>query len=160
MKESEKDFLIQDVEPRSGHEGGEGGQRGDGDEGGELGEGGPYGQGRELQPRKEEREAGLVNEALVWIVVGSLAALLVLVGLLYNLRRRAKGAKSIELGSEVGSELGEQEEEEGGSSSGSVHKYGHVDSSEEDEEEEEDKKVVKEDRKGTESDPLKPVSQQ
>ena len=72
-----------------------------------------------LQPFEEQ--TGLVNEHIVWIVVGGLAAFIILVGIVYNVVKRGRTDKSLELdlesnyGSEEGSyawDEGENDDEE------------------------------------------------
>jgi len=55
-----------------------------------------------IEPRHQQGQDDFVHNYLVWIVIGSLVLLLILVGLVYNLRRRWSSAKSIELESHIG----------------------------------------------------------
>lgn len=66
----------------------------------ELTEGMEYETEAPVSSLKNE-ESSLVNEYLVWIVVGSLAVILIIVGLVYNIRRR-NTRKDIDLDSQIG----------------------------------------------------------
>ena len=61
---------------------------------------------------QREEELGIKTEILVWILVGSLALAIIIVGIVYNLWRRTRaGEKSIELASNYGSDDDEDYDE-------------------------------------------------
>ena len=66
-----------------------------------------------FQPLQEQ--TGLANEHIVWIVVGALAAFIILVGLVYNVVKRGRNDKSLDLDleSNYGSEEGSYAWDEG-----------------------------------------------
>lgn len=77
--------------------------------------------------KREEEQSGFIQDYLVWVVVGSLVVLLILVGIIYNIRKKSKG-KSIDL--ELDSHSSDDEEDE--------HYYAEHDENDDLNEEEED----------------------
>ena len=63
-----------------------------------------------VMTRREEK-LGMNTEVLVWILVGCLALAIIVVGIVYNVWRRTRtGEKSIELGSDYGSDADDYDE--------------------------------------------------
>ena len=63
-----------------------------------------------VMTRREEK-LGMNTEVLVWILVGCLALAIIVVGVVYNVWRRTRtGEKSIELGSDYGSDADDYDE--------------------------------------------------
>jgi len=63
--------------------------------------------------REEEAETNILGMNLVWIIVGVLAAVIIIAGVIYNLMKRSKGEKGMELESNLGSDYDEEEDEDG-----------------------------------------------
>ena len=59
----------------------------------------------------EEDEASLLGMNLVWIIVGVLAAVIIIAGVVYNVAKRAKGEKGVELESDFGSDADDDDED-------------------------------------------------
>jgi len=62
--------------------------------------------------REEEAGTNLLGMNLVWIIVGVLAAVIIIAGVIYNLMKRSKGEKGMELESNLGSDYDEDEDED------------------------------------------------
>lgn len=72
-------------------------------------------QAERIETSKSADSQVVNTEILVWIVVGSLAVIVILVGVVYNIVKRRRGRnKEIELDSNFGDEEDEDEEEDGG----------------------------------------------